>query len=257
MKELADDLNRKVAHVNNSPPFRADAKTDTIAVGLSRGEIIVAGNVKARRETHSTANTQYTRLQTPKSGRRGQKARYDDYGISKDLSKLILSEVSNSPVYYNSQLDVNVIEEKHNPRDNPKLPMMIDKARDHAAKHAETKIQAYCEKKRKSLKKVAVSKEPCEGCYADLRKHGVAMIPEEPGTKRVTSRRAVDKGEVEVRNRIDRSKEYETDFHMYNNNFHQSPKAAKEIIKSNVKRSVKPGASVGILSGKCILMVYL
>lgn len=253
LKKLAVDLNSKVAQMNNAPQFRQDAKADTIAVGLSKGEIVITENLKARHNTDSADKTQYIKLKTPDGSR--QKAKYDDFGISDDVSRVILSEASKSRVYKKSQLDVKVIEEKHNPRDNPNLTTMLDKARDHASKHAETKIQAYCEKTGNKLRKEGVSKKQCEGCHADLRKNGVAMEPETPGTKRVTNRRAVDKDEVEVRNRIDRSREVEVDFHLYNNNIHLSTKTFKETLKNSVRRSVRLGASVGIISGKNIIMV--
>jgi len=63
----------------------------------------------------------------------------------------------------------------------------------------------------------------------DLSKHGVAIVPEAPGTKKVTNWRQVDKDEV--RNRFDRSNVVEIGLHGYNNNVHVSKTAFRKPYK--------------------------
>lgn len=203
LKHLADDLMSRMQVVNNDPELAFDAKADTIAVGHNKGDVIITGNLKERHVTDSTDKDQYVMVKTP--GGKKIKMRYADYGITKALSKEILSEVEKSPVYTKSQLNVKTIEEKLDPKDNPKIPKMIDKAKDHASKHAEMKMLAYCGKKPdEKLREVGISKEPCKGCYTTLSASSVGMEPADPGTKKVTNWRLVDKDEVEVRGRIDR-----------------------------------------------------
>src|SRR6218665_2042152 len=109
LKQLADDLMSKMAEVNNDPLFQQDSKADTMAVGMSKGELIITGNLKERRPADSTEKTKYVKIRTPNDG--NQNAKYVDYGISFALSEVILTDVRNSPVFTQSQLNASVVEE--------------------------------------------------------------------------------------------------------------------------------------------------
>lgn len=209
LKQLADDLMSKMAEVNNDPLFQQDSKADTMAVGMSKGELIITGNLKERRPADSTEKAKYVKIRTPNDG--NQNAKYVDYGISFALSEVILTDVRNSPVFTQSQLNVTVVEEKLNPKDITSLDTMLKKATAHAEKHAEMKTLAYCEQTGDTLRKIGVSKELCgkkeehNGCYEEMRIDGVDMMPNTPGTKAVKNWRVVDKDEVKVISRIDKS----------------------------------------------------
>jgi len=133
---------------------------------------------------------------------------------------------------------------------------MMDKTKEHVSKHCESKLDVHCEKESKKLIAVGISKEACNaGCHEDLTRLKIDVKPTEPGTKTVKNRKNRDEiahaDEIEVRSTIDRSKQYESDVHFLSNNVQFSKKVFIATVKSNVKNSVKPGASVGLISGRC------
>jgi hypothetical protein len=251
LNKLANDLHDFVSQSNNDRHFGNDAKkADTFAVGINGNTILVAGNIKERRGTESTDKTKFRKVKTD-DGKK--KLAYENYGITDELAKKVVTHVKKSSVYKNSDLNIQVIEEKMNPRDNNNLPTMIDKAKDHTSKHAESKIQASCKAQGDELLKVGVNKPPCKGCHEDLSGQNVDMNPSEAGTKKVTSRRQVTEDDVEVRREFKRREETEITVQVFevNHNLHDlSAKAVKQNIKANVKNALRPGASVGLISGK-------
>ena|SRR6218665_730247 len=139
MKLLVDNLLIKVAQATNNPDhFMQDAKSsDTIAIGMTDIQLIISGNVKARRHTESTNPDKFMKLRLDKIKR---KAEYIDFGIGKDLSEILLTEITRSVVFHKSRLNVTIVEEKENPKLNSDLNTMQKKANELAAKHAESKI---------------------------------------------------------------------------------------------------------------------
>lgn len=274
MKHLANTLMKGVAKMNNSSDILAsDSKhCDTIAIGMSEKgterNLIIAANLKERHEVPGSntgdcmktrpikrvkKNTVHGREEVKVERGPEMNVQYREFGCSAAVCEKIAAVIAAHPIYKNSRLGFTVIGDKQ----NPQLQTMKEKAYAHAEKHAESQIIAFAEKTDSTVTDMAISKPPCAGCFNELNENGVKMVPEKRGTSKVTHRRAVNKDEVEVRKKVVRSKQIQHGLSYESNNVHLSTKVLKETVIRNAKRSVKPGASVGILSGKCIVMVGL
>lgn len=139
----------------------------------------------------------------------------------------------------------------------------------------ETEMQEYDEQTGKRVRKVrkegeavseesseavseepseAVSEESSESCHVDLSEHGVAMQPEKKRSKWVEHRRTADMDTGAIRRSIHEGKKVKVGINIYQHDIPLSTKgfikAAKNDVKSSLKSSFKPGATVGIISGK-------
>lgn len=196
MKKLVDGLLLTVAEKNNSMQFREDAKLrDTIAVGLTKTAFVVCANVKQRRETISDNTDDFARIRVNRKDRT-QKVAYVDFGIDANLAQIIATNLHNSQIYLNNKLDVIIVEESVNPRTNPNLTSVEQKAFDHATRHAECKMLAFSQQTGMMVTKMAISKNPCQQCYEVLIKKNIAILPYTHGNNRVTHWESVKMEEV-------------------------------------------------------------
>lgn len=193
LHKLATKLLQEIATMNNDPDFVYDAMCDTVAVGCTKDEIIVTANIKERRSTSSTKKGEY--LTFTKEDQTKVKGACFNFGISKEICDIIIRAVEESDIYKENRRSITVVEEKVNPRDNPQLETMLDKANDHASKHAEMKQLAYIET---TLHAIGISKTACIYCHNNLTEQGVPVMPTEPGCKTVKRWRPVKKHEVTV-----------------------------------------------------------
>lgn len=127
---------------------------------------------------------------------------------------------------------------------------MMDKAREHAKKHAEMKMKAYCKKTNQVLETVGISKEACKDCHENLSSdQNIEFAPKKQGTKTVKNWEEVSEDQVELRRKKIRD---DVELSLFSNNIQLSKKAFKGAVKDNLKNSFKPGGSVGLISGKLI-----
>src|SRR6218665_3962000 len=131
---------------------------------MSSTEIIVTGNVKARRQIDST-ETDFVKVTR---GKTIIKAKPINYGITDELSNVILDTVCKSELFIKNNFNVVIVEEALNPIQNNNSKTMHQKASDHSSRQAESKTLAYCEKMGEQLLRIGISKNPCLGCYSEL-----------------------------------------------------------------------------------------
>ena len=71
------------------------------------------------------------------------KAKHVDYGISEELSKVILATLCKSELFIRNNLNMVIVEEINNPIINTNLTTVHQRASEHASRHAECKALAY------------------------------------------------------------------------------------------------------------------
>jgi len=204
LQAIAKGLFEQIAKKNNDPPFVSDARCDTVAVGLTKDDIIVTTNLKERRGTDSMNPLEYVKIKDEVNGGRN-KATYANYDISEDVADLIVKVVKKSGLTNNGNFGIKVVADNFNSIDNPELTTMMAKARDHHSRHAETKMLAHCEQEGSKLEKIGISKPACTDCYRDLSDQHVEMRPETPGNKKKTNWENVAKDETKVIRQVDKN----------------------------------------------------
>lgn len=119
LKALADSLLNELSAISNSPTQLVDDAKEryTITVGLSSNEIIVAGNVEARRLIDPTEKDFVKVTRDGKVTR----ARHVNYGITDELATVIFDTVSKSELYLKTNFNVAIVEEAVNPIHNKTL----------------------------------------------------------------------------------------------------------------------------------------
>jgi hypothetical protein len=125
---------------------------------------------------------------------------------------------------------------------------MAQNGKTHARNHAEMKNVSHSKKIGENINVMGISKKACNGCHTTLTNKNIE-IEREKGDNRVTNWSPDNEIETVVVHKENRNNKYEANLKFASNNIDLSKKGLVRNAKNSMVNSLKPGASVGVISG--------